>query len=94
LTLDEELELPAGTSRDVLITAVHEAPAARAAVSRVSISNGLATPIPFELHVQLPWNQRIVHADHRFEYQRGEPLFRLTIPGKATAVVHYETQPR
>jgi hypothetical protein len=115
LTIDEDLELPAGTSNDVLITRVSEppgatgaanvpvagvglvaqlVPGARRASQLVSISNALATAISFELRVQLPGNLQIVHADHRFEYQRGEPMFRLTIPAHATATVRYQTQPR
>jgi hypothetical protein len=106
LALEEELELPAGTSNDVLVTRVTEpavastaavapvAPAASTASHVVSISNALAKAIPFELRVQVAANRPIVHADHRLEYQHGEPMFALTIPAHATVTVRYQTRPQ
>jgi hypothetical protein len=70
------------------------APAARTASHVVSISNALAKAIPFELRVQVAANRPIVHADHRLEYQHGEPMFALTIPAHATVTVRYQTRPQ
>jgi len=104
ITLNEELELPAGTSDAVWVTRVSEppvvsqaavapvAPGARSDSHVVSISNALAKPIPFELRVQVAPNRPIVHADHRLEFRGGEPMFPLTIPANATLTVRYQTR--
>jgi hypothetical protein len=95
IAVNEELEIDAGLSADVEVTATTEqtkADPAHTTFERVDISNASATAIQFELTLQLPQGGRVVHADHPLGSKNGRPLFRLKVPANQTATVRYQTQ--
>ena len=63
-----------------------------AEAGRVDISNARAGQIQFELRLQLPQGSRIIRADHPLGAKNGRPIFRLTIPARATVLVRYRTE--
>jgi hypothetical protein len=83
-------------SRDAPLPPVPGLSALRAAavseISRVAISNALATDIQFELRLHLPEGARVVGADHPVAAKNGRPIFRLTIPANGSVTVRYQTQ--
>jgi hypothetical protein len=81
LAVGEEVEISLGKSADVQVTAE---------AGRVDISNARSEDIPFELRLQMPQGSRIVRADHALGAKNGRPIFRLTIPARATVSVRYE----
>jgi hypothetical protein len=83
LAAGEDVEINMGDSSDVQVTA---------AAGRVDISNARAAQIQFELRLQLPQGSRVVRADHPVGAKNGRPIFRLTIPARATVSVRYQTQ--
>ncbi len=85
LAVDEEVEINLGASPDVWVTMMREG---------VTISNARATPIDFELRLRLQEGARIVRADHPLASKNGRPMFRLTIPPRASTTVRYQWRPR
>jgi hypothetical protein len=61
-------------------------------ISRVEISNASASPVPFELRLQLQADAGIVRADHALGVKNGRPIFRLTIPANGSATLRFQTQ--
>jgi len=61
-------------------------------IERVEISNARASGISFELRLSLEGGATIVRADHALSRKNGRPMFRLTIPARATAAVRYQVR--
>jgi hypothetical protein len=62
-------------------------------VNRVAISNAGAAAVRFELRLQIPEGEHVVHADHPLGTKNGRPIFRLTLPAHETVTLRYQTQP-
>jgi hypothetical protein len=61
-------------------------------VNRVEISNARASPIRFELSVQLRDGMQLIGADHPAGSRNGRPLFELSIPAGGRETVRYQTE--
>ncbi|HWZ62781.1 MAG TPA: hypothetical protein VNX02_07165 [Steroidobacteraceae bacterium] len=61
-------------------------------VNRVEISNARASPIRFELSVQLRDGMQLIGADHPAGSRNGRPLFELTIPAGGHETLRYQTE--
>jgi hypothetical protein len=88
LAVDEELEITVGEAPDVEVATSWADP-----VNRVDISNAGAAAVRFELRLQIPEGERVVHADHPVGAKNGRPIFRLTLPAHETVTLRYQTQP-
>jgi hypothetical protein len=88
LAVDEELEITVGEARDVEVATSWADP-----VNRVAISNAGAAAVRFELRLQIPEGEHVVHADHPLGTKNGRPIFRLTLPAHETVTLRYQTQP-
>jgi hypothetical protein len=87
LAIGEEVEIDLGPSPDVEVTMMKENGTITA-----SISNARAAAIRFELRLQLPDGDRIVHANRVPGTKNGRPIFRLSIPANETVTLRYQTQ--
>jgi hypothetical protein len=93
LAVGEELELDAGASPDVRLSATSETADADRRANRVEIRNARPGAIRFELRLRLPDGARLIHADHAAVTENGRPLFRLDVPAAATVTLRYEVEP-